>query len=184
MARIRKTKYVILGLLTHGNLSGYDIKKIVENQLSHFWSESFGQIYPAIQELEGQGFIEPAEKKPDIREDKKLYKITNPGREELVAYLKRPVEEEKIRYEILLKLFFGGSLSDQEIIKQIMEFKARQEERLKEVAAYERELKSLLNISRDHVFYYLTALCGKNVYQAYIDWCNEALSILNDVEKR
>ena len=42
----RKTRYVILGLLLEGSLSGYDIKKIIDTRFSFFWSESYGQLYP------------------------------------------------------------------------------------------------------------------------------------------
>jgi hypothetical protein len=30
---------------------GYDIKKEVEERLSHFWSESYGHIYPMLRRL-------------------------------------------------------------------------------------------------------------------------------------
>jgi DNA-binding PadR family transcriptional regulator len=40
VAAQRKTWFAILGLLDWRPMSGYDIKKLVEMGLSHFWSES------------------------------------------------------------------------------------------------------------------------------------------------
>jgi DNA-binding PadR family transcriptional regulator len=46
-----KSKYAILGMLSIAPMSGYDIKKQVETSISNFWSESYGQIYPALRNL-------------------------------------------------------------------------------------------------------------------------------------
>ena len=48
---MRQTDYVILGLLSEAPLSGYAIKKIVDLRFRFFWSESFGQIFPALRAL-------------------------------------------------------------------------------------------------------------------------------------
>jgi hypothetical protein len=40
------TPYAILGLLSIEPMSGYDIRANLEESLAHFWSESYGQIYP------------------------------------------------------------------------------------------------------------------------------------------
>ena len=53
---MRQTDYVILGLLAERPLSGYQIKKIVDIRFGFFWSESFGQIFPALKSLAVQGF--------------------------------------------------------------------------------------------------------------------------------
>ena len=36
-------------------MSGYDIKKLVDVGLSHFWSENYGQIYPTLESLVQEG---------------------------------------------------------------------------------------------------------------------------------
>ncbi len=50
-----KSKYVILGMLARMPLTGYTIKKWLENEYSHFWQESYGQIYPTLKILVAQG---------------------------------------------------------------------------------------------------------------------------------
>ena len=46
-----KSKYAIMGMLSMGPMSGYDIKKRFEKSLSYFWNESYGQIYPILRKL-------------------------------------------------------------------------------------------------------------------------------------
>lgn len=55
---MKKTRYVILGLLNEEPLSGYDIKKIIDIRMSFFWQESYGQIYPELSKLREEGLIE------------------------------------------------------------------------------------------------------------------------------
>ncbi len=55
---MKKTRFVILGLLNEEPLSGYDIKKIIDIRMSFFWQESYGQIYPELGKLREEGLIE------------------------------------------------------------------------------------------------------------------------------
>ncbi len=55
---MKKTRFVILGLLNEEPLSGYDMKKIIDIRMSFFWQESYGQIYPELAKLREEGLIE------------------------------------------------------------------------------------------------------------------------------
>jgi hypothetical protein len=48
MANTKKIDYVILGLLSHEPLTGYDIKQRLDSCLRQFWGASFGSIYPTL----------------------------------------------------------------------------------------------------------------------------------------
>ena len=49
---------VVLGLLSLGPRSGYDIKTVVDRSTRFFWAASYGQIYPELRRLEDEGLIE------------------------------------------------------------------------------------------------------------------------------
>ena len=57
MAKDRKIDVVILGLLSHEDLTGYDIKKRLDGAIGFFWKGSFGNIYPALTSMEKEGLI-------------------------------------------------------------------------------------------------------------------------------
>jgi len=179
MARIKKTRYVILGLLMHQNLSGYEIKKKIELHLQYFWSESFGQIYPALQELEQAGMILQVLQE-DCKNEKKIYQITEKGRIEFADYFQKPVEEEKSRCEILLKTYFGSHQSKSELEKHLQDFKRRMELNLVELEQYHQCLQQNLD-EADHLFYLMTVKCGKRIYQAYYFWAEETLELLKQI---
>ena len=48
MARQAQTSTAVLGVLSIGSLTGYEIRQAISTVLGHFWHESFGQIYPCL----------------------------------------------------------------------------------------------------------------------------------------
>lgn len=51
MATEKKLDCVILGLLSHEELTGYEIKKRIDTALKYFWGASYGSIYPTLGDL-------------------------------------------------------------------------------------------------------------------------------------
>jgi DNA-binding PadR family transcriptional regulator len=50
-----QTELAILGGLSIEPMTGYALRENIRNVLGHFWSESYGQIYPTLTELERNG---------------------------------------------------------------------------------------------------------------------------------
>ncbi|MBU3158100.1 PadR family transcriptional regulator, partial [Clostridium estertheticum] len=57
MAKKNILKYIILGLLEKQELTGYDIKKIFEDEIGEFWRSNHSQIYPELRKLQEQKLI-------------------------------------------------------------------------------------------------------------------------------
>lgn len=184
MAKENKSRYVILGLLAHAPMSGYDIKKKIESSISNFYDISYGQIYPELARLELQGLVVMNQESNESGIVRKVYAITENGRSQLRAWLTKPVEEEKIPYDMLLKLFFGGQISVAENIGRIKSFRTRLTDKLEEFTAYELQLKMLLGKSQDHSYYLLTLAFGRKAYQAYLDWADYAIDYLLVMQKQ
>ena len=53
--RASTSRFAILGVLSLGAMSGYDVKKLIERSIAHFWNESYGQIYPSLNRLAAEG---------------------------------------------------------------------------------------------------------------------------------
>ena len=66
---------VVLGLLSLGPRSGYDIKTVVDRSTRFFWAASYGQIYPELRRLEKEGLIE-GEDAPRGERGRRVYEIT------------------------------------------------------------------------------------------------------------
>ena len=61
MARSSQTHLAVLGALSVEPMTGYAVRAAITQTLGHFWSESFGQIYPTLTELTARGEIRPTE---------------------------------------------------------------------------------------------------------------------------
>src|SRR5688500_7085144 len=106
--RGRTTPHALLGMLSLGAGSGYDLKKRIEASSAHFWSESYGQIYPMLSELADQGLAERTRERQQGKPDRQVYALTPSGREVFAQWLAAPAKQEGFRSELLLKLFLGS----------------------------------------------------------------------------
>ena len=57
MARHSQTEVAVLGALSTGPMSGYELRAAITEVLGHFWHESYGQIYPCLPALEEAGSV-------------------------------------------------------------------------------------------------------------------------------
>lgn len=172
MANPKKMDVVILGLLSHESLSGYDIKKRIDSALSFFWSGSFGSIYPTLNQLEAEGKVTKENASHNGRE-KILYSITPQGQETLCVWLRKPSEKDELRYETLLKLFFGKETGLAESMVHIERFEEKCKGELITLNMFLKNLESFLD-DETHRHYYLTVKFGIKTYTAFLEWCKEA----------
>ena len=177
MATEKKLDCVILGLLCHEDLTGYEIKKRMDTSLKYFWGASYGSIYPTLSELANRGLVTKRDGADNGR-TKLIYTITDEGKSYLVQWLKSPVEKDELRYETLLKLFFGNEVGSLQTIAHIEAFRKKIEQELPYLLMAEQTLKKIENEDDTHKYYLLTVMFGIKSYRAYLDWCKEAKNIL------
>lgn len=177
-----KTGYVLLGLLNEENLTGYEIKKIVDTRLSFFWSESFGQIYPELKRLAAGGLIavceEPVSAEGKNSKQSIKYQITASGRYELQEWLKTPVEKETVRYELLLKLYFSNSSSSATMLEYVREFEINHRRQQQLFGKFEAQLKQNLDVHSNHSRILMVLSFGQKLWESYADWCGQTIALL------
>lgn len=187
MAREKKIDMVVLGLLSHEPLTGYDIKKEIDGAISFFWKGSFGNIYPTLKELEAHGLVARSAgklgKAEDSGREKIAYSITDSGREALKEWLNDEKASNELRYETLLKLFFGANAGRDITLKNIEAFEQKIAADLKLLKFYKGNLEKVLD-NDDHVYFYLTVSFGVETYEAYLKWCGKAKKLLKERIKR
>src|SRR5579859_2559184 len=142
MAKENKSRYAILGMLSTEPMSGYDIKKAIENSVANFWNESYGQIYPILKQLADMGLTTSHTEKQEGKPERYVYTLTDKGREELLHWLTEPVEHAVERNELLLKLFFGRQNSIADNVEHVQQFRTLQEQLLRKYQGIEGFLKA------------------------------------------
>lgn len=179
MAIEKKIDYVILGLLSHEDLTGYEIKKRMDTSLKYFWGASYGSIYPALSDLVERGLANKRNGAENKR-NKIIYSITEEGRIYLKEWLQVPVEKEELRYETLLKLFFGNEGGRLQAIAHIDAFQKKIEAELPYLLGAADTLRNNIDVDDTHKYYLLTVEFGIKAYCAYLEWCEEAKEILGE----
>ena len=92
-----------LAILNFGDATGYEIrKKSAEGEYSYFVDASYGSIYPALAKLEDEGLVTCREEAQSGKPSRKIYSITDVGRDEFHTALKSPPQKDSFKSEFLL----------------------------------------------------------------------------------
>lgn len=182
-ARTRSTPYTILGFLSLAPMSGYDIRKAAETSIGYFWSESYGQIYPALRELAARGWIKRRAKRSDGDRDRHVYDITERGREALSAWRAEPPRDAPFRNELLLKLFFGGRDAaghEEEWIEGLL---ARERAELMDFARIREQVVKEQPKHPSLPFWLMTLSYGEHRSRALLRWGRETQKTLRAMKR-
>lgn len=113
-------KTLCLGILSLGEATGYEIKKMVaEGSFSFFSEASYGSIYPALGKLMDEGLVTCRDMPQDKRPDKKVYSLTDAGRAELTKSLRKDPNPDKNRSEFLAAILFAESVAPERVSEMI-----------------------------------------------------------------
>jgi PadR family transcriptional regulator AphA len=113
------TEYAVLGLLSIGEQSGYDLKKRADRSVGYFWSPAKSRIYAILPRLVDAGLVRRRDVRQQGRPDKQLYRLTAEGRRALAAWLEQPLEPGTDSSLRLLKLFFGELAGPEALLEHV-----------------------------------------------------------------
>jgi len=153
----------ILGLLTEGDLHGYEIRRRLRDSLGLLANVSFGSLYPALARLEAAGAVESVEPAAPVtpvpaglatgslsgelaalrarraglgrpKRSKKVYRITDTGRQLFATLLDEPAPTEDAR-SFSLRLSLASHLSPERRLGLLERRRNQLRSRLDEVVA-------------------------------------------------
>ena len=179
--RRNATRYVILGLLSEEPLTGYDIKKLVDLRFRYFWNESYGQIYPELKKLKEEGLVEPvgtgeSGAPAEGGRPKKLYRITEAGKNAFGDWMNVTPENEKQRFEFLLKIYWAPWLSTERVGEYIRDFMKRHKNDLDMLRRMENDMVPIIGEHPNHWWVLQTIRLGRRVNEAYLAWASELIT--------
>jgi DNA-binding PadR family transcriptional regulator len=164
-AQLTTTEAAILGLLSRGPSSGYELKKSVESSVGYFWGPAKSQIYSVLPQLVEAGLARVRKVEQAQRPDKNVYRLTAAGRDALKAWIEEtPAPPDPDRNPLLLKVFFGDLASPDVLAEHI---RARREEA-------ERLRSFLEGVDEDELHARLTIDWGLEYARAVIRWAKHA----------
>ncbi|MBD2176599.1 PadR family transcriptional regulator [Pseudanabaena sp. FACHB-1998] len=171
--------YALLVSLIQEPKSGYDLAKQFDGSVGFFWQATHQQIYRELTKLEQQNWINAEAIAQAGRPDKKIFSVTDLGLSHLKTWLLQSSDVASVKDEFLLKIYAGYLIPENAIAQKIKDHRQLHQQQLEIYQAIEQNFFSQPEkCGMESRFAYLTLRRGINFEKGWIDWCDEALSIL------
>lgn len=108
-------QHAILGILSRQPVTGYDLKKVIQDSSFMHWSGNNNQIYNSLVELLKDGFVTSEVQHQESSPSKKIYTITEAGRAELKRWAASAPEPPEYKRMFLVQLAWSDSLDQEEL---------------------------------------------------------------------
>lgn len=174
-------KYIILGLLSQSSKSGYEIKKVIDENFNFYWKIGYNQIYPYLQDLKNDELVNVDNKKSIKGPDQNIYILTDKGLEIFLNWLNTEIKKwPTFKNEVLVKLNFGSMLDKNENIILIENYRENINKRLNEIKMIQLNLHKYWKEHKNFLFWDMIIDYGINITLAEIKWCNNAITRMED----
>jgi DNA-binding PadR family transcriptional regulator len=171
-------QYAILGLLNRKDMTGYDLSKEFQTELSEFWSAKHSQIYPELKSLSENHLVEFKTEITGNVLEKKLYSITESGRKELIKWEKSYTKLKALpKDEFKLQLFFSDCISTGERIELLKNQLDQHHEKLVHLNQNMGKFDLVPPASESSFSDYLVLLGAIHREEAACNWLNTCISL-------
>ncbi|MET9453162.1 PadR family transcriptional regulator [Streptomyces cinerochromogenes] len=175
----------VMAALLEGEASGYDLAKGFDATVANFWMTTPQQLYRELERMEAEGLVSARVVQQERRPDKRLFALTEAGREAVRAYTAEPPGRPSvIRDELLVKvqcLDAGDIAAVRAAVAERMEWATAK------LARYERIRQRLLDGRSEEAYFaeaerigpYLTLMRGMSFERENLHWGDMALRRLD-----
>jgi DNA-binding PadR family transcriptional regulator len=178
-------QYAILGLLSWKPLSGYDLKKIISNTEVFYWSGNNNQIYKSLIQLHQEGMVSQQVKQQESLPAKKIYSITEKGRDALRKWVISTAEIPEFRSTFLIQLAWGDQLSDEDLDSLLTGYEDEIDIHLKMLQEKARRQSEAPNRTKREAFLWeKISEHSISIYQHEIDWVCQIRKDLTNYRRR
>jgi len=157
--------------------SGYQLARRFDRSIGYFWHATHQQIYRVLARMEDANWIAAEIQAGESAPDRKVFSVSADGRAELSRWMAAPVEPEGTRDALMVKLrgaAFGDPLG---LIPELEHHRAAHANRLTCYRVIEaRDFTGTPDPRR--ALQYLVLKSGIRFEQGWLEWCEEALSLL------
>ncbi|MDX3660042.1 PadR family transcriptional regulator [Streptomyces sp. ID05-26A] len=175
----------VMAVLLEGEASGYDLAKGFDASVANFWMTTPQQLYRELERMEAEGLVMARVVEQERRPNKRLFSLTEAGREAVHAYTAEPPGKPAvIRDELLVKVQCLDSGDIAAVRTAIAERMAWATAKL---VHYEKLRRHLLGGSSEEAYFaeaerigpYLTLLRGMSFERDNLQWGDMALRRLD-----
>jgi PadR family transcriptional regulator, regulatory protein AphA len=174
-------KYILLGFLNYGQMTGYDLKQAIDNSTAHFWHAHHSQIYTTLREMEKDGLVTSQFIQETGQPDRRVYTLSEAGKRALMTWLNQSMTQTSpIKEEFLVRLFFSGQRDPQKVIAELQvqrELHQRQMEVYQSILnpIIEKNAEMAPGLAREAEFWHATLEMGIAYEIMYLDWITKTI---------
>lgn len=178
-------KHGILGLLNYNNMTGYELDKKIKESLNFFWQSQTSQVYREVNNMEKKGWLKSEKVIQLDKPNKKIYSITDTGKQELINWLSEYNDETFfIKSELMVKVFFSGEKDYKENIEFLKNYKQNFTQKLKQLQKVEVIIdknKTVLTDNKKSIYWQFTADFGIEYLKMCIEWAEKTIKKLEEL---
>lgn len=182
--------HAILVALCEQSGSGYELARRFDRSIGYFWSATHQQIYRTLRAMENDGLVHVAVVAQQGRPDKKVYTVSDRGREELARWIAEPlagrggtVADNRTR-DLAVKVR-GAEYGDVVALRaQVAALRAERAELLDTYRGFEKtQFPDSGALTGAALHQYLVLRGGIRAEESAIDWLDEVASALGGTVK-
>ncbi|MFE4963594.1 PadR family transcriptional regulator [Streptomyces sp. NPDC056660] len=171
----------LMAALLEGEASGYDLAKGFDATVANFWTATPQQLYRELERMEAEELVTARVVEQERRPNKRLFSLTEAGREAVRAYTAEPpARPAVVRDELLVKVQCADA-GDIEAVRTAVA--GRMDWATAKLARYERIRRRLLAGRSEEAYFaeaerigpYLTLLRGMSFERENLRWGELAL---------
>lgn len=156
--------------------TGYDILQHFKTGLSHVWQASHQQVYRELDRMRAAGLLTCATVPQAERPDRKVYRLTDAGRQALDTWLAEPLAASPVRQPLFAKFFVWEHWPEEARLQELAALRKQLKERLATYADIEQQWFSdpqALTPAQRAPWH--TLRLGQRLTETWIEWIEEVM---------
>lgn len=169
-------EHAILVSLSERAGSGAELTRRFDRSIGYFWTATHQQIYRVLGRMESRAWVASTTAPQPGGPDRKVYEVTDAGREELRRWLGEPLEREAHRSDLAVRLRAASYGDRAALLEEVATLRAEHE--LRQIA-YEQMLADTYpdpsSLSGRNLDQYLVLRGGVRMERFWVEWLEEYL---------
>jgi DNA-binding PadR family transcriptional regulator len=174
--------HAILGILSCKPVTGYDLKKIIQESPFMPWSGNNNQIYKALVEILDEGFVTHEVLHQESSPSKKIYTITEEGLAELRDWVLSSPEPPEFKKTFLIQLAWADQLNTGELDTILAGYENGLKVQI--LMQRERQRRGLFSPARSAREEYLWDMIYENIISSYeneLNWLKKLRAQIHSI---
>ncbi|WP_353190827.1 PadR family transcriptional regulator [Pandoraea pnomenusa] len=171
--------HALMTSLLEKSSSGYDLARRFDKSIGFFWHATHQQIYRELARMEASGWIDSMAAPDGGRTRKRVYRVLDAGRDELLAWVATDTAPSDLRDDLMVRLRADAAIGPLGLRPELERRASIHAQKLAAYRAIEaRDFPEAEPPTREAALQRHILRLGVRYEQGWLDWTQEALALL------